>query len=317
MLNTVDKVIAVAEQEVGYLEKSAKAYKADPSVLYKKTEGAGRDNYTKYGKEMHELYPTVMDFPAYWCDCFVDWCFQKAYGVTTAKSLIGGDFNDYTVSSAQMYKNKNAYFKSNPKVGDQVFFHNGTRICHTGLVYKVTDSYIYTIEGNTTSEAGVESNGGCVAKKCYKITNSRIDGYGRPKYDVVNGNTSTNTSTNTTSNTTTNKNNTDKFKEVVKELQTALNTEYKKKLVVDGIPGPKTLAATPKIYIKTKNTKPLTVKALQKLLTIAGFPCEADGYFGPKTEAMTKEFQTKIVGLKKPDGVFSAKQKSWKALLRL
>ena len=305
MLNTVDKVIAVAEQEVGYLEKSAKAYKADPSVLYKKTEGAGRDNYTKYGKEMHDIYPSVMDFPAYWCDTFVDWCFQKAYGVSTAKSLIGGNFDDSTSASVQMYKKKNAYFKSNPKVGDQVFFNNGTRVCHTGLVYKVTDSYIYTIEGNTSSEAGVESNGGCVAKKCYKITNSKIDGYGRPKYDVE-GQTNTNSIQSI-----------NPFKEAVKELQIALNTEYKKKLVVDGMPGPKTYAATPTLYIKTKNTKPLTVKALQRLLTIAGFSCEVDGWFGTNTEKMTKEFQSKVVGLKKPDGKFSAKGKSWKALLRL
>lgn len=178
MANTVDKVIKIAEAEVGYLEKKDGNLK----YLYDKTSNAGFNNYTKYGKEMHEIYPSIMDYPAYWCDCFVDWCFYKAYGVSTAKSLIGGNFDDYTVASAQMYKNKNAYYTSNPKVGDQIFFNNGTRICHTGLVYKVTSTTVYTIEGNTSASSGVIANGGSVAKKSYKLSYARIDGYGRPKY---------------------------------------------------------------------------------------------------------------------------------------
>lgn len=182
MANTVDKVLAVAEAEVGYLEKSAKAYKADPAVLDQKTAGAGSDNYTKYGRDMHAVYPAVMDFPAAWCDAFADWCFYKAYGVTTAKSLLAGNFDDYTVASAQMYKNKGAYHKT-PRVGDQIFFNNGSGICHTGIVYKVSGSTVYTIEGNTSGGSTLVANGGGVAKKSYPLSYARIDGYGRPKYD--------------------------------------------------------------------------------------------------------------------------------------
>lgn len=185
MSNTSDKVIQIALSQVGYLEKSKAAYKADPNVLYKFTEGAGSDNYTKYNKEMHDIYPSVMDFPAAWCDCFVDWCFYQAYGIANAKALLGGNFQDYTVSSAQLYKNKGAYFKTGPKVGDQIFFRNDTRICHTGLVYAVDGKRVYTIEGNTSSGAEVVANGGAVCKKAYDLSNSRIDGYGRPKYDTA------------------------------------------------------------------------------------------------------------------------------------
>jgi hypothetical protein len=183
MANTVDKVIKVASNEVGYLEKSAAAYRKDKDILWNKTAGAGSDNYTKYGYEMHKLYPSIMDFPAYWCDCFVDWCFNKAYGTSNAKALIGGDFNDYTVASAQLYKNKKAFHTNNPKVGDQIFFNNGSRICHTGLVVEVKGGYVYTIEGNTSGASGVVSNGGGVARKKYPINSARISGYGRPKYD--------------------------------------------------------------------------------------------------------------------------------------
>lgn len=184
MANTSDKVIKIAAAEVGYLEKSASAYKKYPNVLNEKTRGAGSDNYTKFGRDMHKVYPEVMDFPAAWCDCFVDWCFYKAYGVANAKKLLAGQFDDYTVISANLYKGKKAWYTKNPKVGDQIFFKNANGgICHTGLVYKVDSNYVYTIEGNTSSASGVVANGGGVAKKKYSLTYSRIAGYGRPKYD--------------------------------------------------------------------------------------------------------------------------------------
>lgn len=175
----VHTVIDLALNEVGYLEKKSN------SQLDDKTANAGSANYTKYGRDMHNLYPSVMDFPASWCDAFVDWCFYKAYGVCNAKGLLGGDFNDYTPSSAQLYKNKNVWYTSNPKMGDQIFFKNDTRICHTGLVYDVDSKYVYTIEGNTSGASGVIANGGGVCKKKYPLTYSNIAGYGRPKYDNV------------------------------------------------------------------------------------------------------------------------------------
>lgn len=189
MANKASKVIDIAEAEVGYVEK------ANGNNLYDKTANAGDANYTKYGFEMHQIYPSVMDYPAAWCDAFVDWCFYKAFGVANAKALLGGNFDDYTPNSAQLYKNKGAYYKSNPKVGDQIFFNNGTRICHTGLVYKVDVSYVYTIEGNTSNASGVVANGGGVAKKKYTLNYAKIDGYGRPNYDSTANTSKTDTPT--------------------------------------------------------------------------------------------------------------------------
>ena len=186
-MNTPDKVIKIAINEVGYLEKSKIAYQKNPNILYEKTAGAGQDNYTKYGKDMHKIYPSIIDFPAYWCDVFVDWCFYKAYGVTTAKSLLGGNFDDYTVASCRMYQQKNALYDY-PVVGDQVFFtkNGSTSGCHhTGIVYKVDGKYFYTIEGNTSNADKVVRNGGGVAKKKYSIAQQRGKVlFGRPKYDM-------------------------------------------------------------------------------------------------------------------------------------
>lgn len=190
-MNTVEKVINVAAGEDGYLEKSASAYKKNPDILDEKTAGAGSDNYTKYGRDMHKIYPAVMDFPAPWCDSFVDWCFQKAYGVANAKGLLCGNFDDYTVASAQLYKNKGALDQT-PKKGAQVFFTKNGQVSgcyHTGLVYAVDNTYFYTIEGNTSGASGVVANGGGVAKKKYFIV-SYIGKtlFGHPKYDIAKSN---------------------------------------------------------------------------------------------------------------------------------
>lgn len=180
-----NKVIKIATNEVGYLEKSKAAYKKNPEIVDQKTAGAGFDNYTKYGRDMHKIYPSVMDFPAPWCDCFVDWCFHKAYGISTAKSLLAGNFNDYTVASAQMYEKHNALDKK-PEVGSQIFFtKNGksSGCYHTGLVVEVMNGgkAVVTIEGNTSATgSNIERNGGCVAKKVRNVTSNTL--FGHPKY---------------------------------------------------------------------------------------------------------------------------------------
>lgn len=183
MIICPDKVIMIAINEEGYLEKSKQAYKKDPNIIYDKSLGAGSDNITKYGKEMHEIYPKTMDTSAAWCDCFIDWCFVKAYGIEKAKELLCG-FDDYTVSSSNYFKKEKRWVVKDPVPGDQVFFKNEKRICHTGLVYKVDGRYIYTIEGNTSNKGILVINGGCVAKKKYPLSYHNLAGYGRPKYDV-------------------------------------------------------------------------------------------------------------------------------------
>ena len=301
MANTVDKVLAIAKAEAGYLEKK----NGDTKYLYDKRANAGYNNYTKYGKEMHEIYPAVMDYPAAWCDCFVDWCFYKAYGVATAKSLLDGNFDDYTVASALMYKNHNAWYTNNPKVGDQVFFKNSYGgICHTGLVIAVDNLYIHTIEGNTSAALGVVANGGGVAQKKYALNYSRIAGYGRPKYDKGNSNTNTvviePVRTNSVKYTK---------KQFIKDVQKAIGAK------VDGIAGPETLSKTITVS-KSKNRKHAVVKPIQKYLNKIGYNCGiADGIAGAKFDAAVKAYQ-KANGCV-ADGEITARNKTWKKLLGL
>ena len=304
---TAAEVIAIAKAEDGYLEKATNAKLDD------KTSNAGSNNYTKYARDLVKWIGSPYANGVAWCDMFFDWCIVKACiakagnekdGIAAAKKLLGG-WSAYTPTSANYYKNMDRW-GSTPKVGAQIFFKNTERIYHTGLVYKVANGYVYVYEGNTSSAAGVVANGGCVRAKSYAISYTKIAGYGYPDYSGE---------TETTKSSTTSK--ADKYKEKIKKLQTALNKEYKAGLVIDGIPGSKTLAATPTLNRKTRAKKPKTVKALQRLLTHYGYKCSIDGDFYTATEKMVKSFQKEVVGQKNPDGEVTAKNATWKKLLKL
>lgn len=188
-MTAAEKVLAVAQGEIGYLEKSAEAYREHGVVaLRPKTEYAGSDNYTQYGYDMHQLEPTAMDFPAAWCDAFVDWCFMSALGDAAARRALRGRYDDYTKNSASLYIHEDALMlrgKGKPEPGWQIFFSkDGTfsGIHHTGIVSSVDSTRVYTIEGNTSGAAGVIANGGGVWGKSYQLDDGRIFGYGVPDY---------------------------------------------------------------------------------------------------------------------------------------
>ena len=182
MTYDIQKVLNVAFAEVGYLEKKSN------SDLYNKTANAGSNNYNKYAYEMDTKYPDFYNGKKNgyaWCDVFVDYLFVKAYGVNDALKLLGQPLKSCgagCVWSAKYFKQIKC-FDTTPKVGDQIFFKDSKgEPCHTGIVYQVDDLYVYTIEGNTSSQEGVVANGGCVAQKKYAKTYNRIYGYGRPNY---------------------------------------------------------------------------------------------------------------------------------------
>ena len=178
------KVLNIALDEVGYLEKASK------SNLDDKTANAGSANITKYARDLAEVsYFNGNKQGVAWCATFASWCFYKAFGKAAALKLLCQPTNTKNNAGAGCKHARN-YFKAKgqlhdtPQVGDQIFFYSSDKseISHTGLVYKVDDKKVYTVEGNTSSASGVVANGGAVAKKSYALTYARIAGYGRPDY---------------------------------------------------------------------------------------------------------------------------------------
>lgn len=184
-LTAVERVIATAKSQVGYLEK------ASNSQLDSNTANAGRNNWTKYARDLDRL--GVYNFPKNgyaWCDMFVDWCFVTTFGVELAWKMTNqpmGGCGAGCTYSAQYYRNMGRFHKSNPQPGDQIFFSEdgGATSYHTGLVVAVDSKRVYTIEGNTSSDPGVVENGGSVNEKSYSLSYAKIGGYGTPDYSLV------------------------------------------------------------------------------------------------------------------------------------
>ena len=168
------KVISIALNEVGYLEKKSN------SQLDDKTANAGSGNYTKYARDLHKLgdFYNGNKNGFSWCDVFVDWCFVTAFGEGRALELLCQPKKSCGAGvgfSCDYYKNKGQFY-TKAQIGDQIFFKNSKGVrTHTGLVYQVDNNYVYTVEGNT---------GDGVRQKKYAINSSSIYGYGRPKYKV-------------------------------------------------------------------------------------------------------------------------------------
>lgn len=178
------KVIDIALSEVGYLEKASK------SNLDDKTANAGSGNYTKYASDL-AAYPYFNGSKqgAAWCAVFVAWCFVEAYGKDAALKLLCQPTKAANNAGAgcryamNYFKTKNQFY-TDPQPGDMIFFYSSDKssIAHTGLVYKVDNSKVYTVEGNTSGASGVIANGGGVCTKSYSLSYARIVGYGRPDY---------------------------------------------------------------------------------------------------------------------------------------
>lgn len=168
-MNAIGKLIQIAKDEIGYLEK------ASNSQLDSKTANAGENNYTKYWRD---IKPDYQGQP--WCAAFVSWCFMKAFGQEKAKKLLKHWPYVYCPTLGNLFT-RNA----NPKIGDIVIFYRNGTFAHTGIVTAVIGDRFYTIEGNTSGASGIIANGGGVCAKNY--LNSQMPGtkFCTPDYSIA------------------------------------------------------------------------------------------------------------------------------------
>lgn len=165
----INKVISVAEGEVGYLEKRSN------SQLDSKTANAGSANYTKYWRDIKSNYQQEP-----WCACFVTWVLQKAFGKDIAEKLLKHYPFVYCPTLASLCK-----LNSNPKRGDIVLFYRNGTFCHTGIVTGVNGDYFTTIEGNTSGGSSIVANGGGVFAKGYYNSNLPGTKFVTPDWSIV------------------------------------------------------------------------------------------------------------------------------------
>lgn len=159
-MNTqAEKIIAFVNSQIGYQETP--------------------ENITKYAAEIDKNWPDFYNYKKQgvaWCDIFVDYAFLHEFGEEEALRLLcqpkksAGAGCKY---SRQYYEKAGRLFKD-PQPGDQIFFGPIADSNHTGIVTKVEDGRVYTVEGNS---------GDAVKAHSYALTNSRINGYGRPRWN--------------------------------------------------------------------------------------------------------------------------------------
>lgn len=254
----IKKIIALAEAQVGY--------EATPVKRNKYAEALDKADFFNGKKNGFD-----------WCCCFVAWLFFDTWGKAKAQEMLF--LPEHSLGAACPYvagyyiKNKSWY--QTPEVGDQILFGTRGDEDHTGIVWKVTNNYVYTIEGN----AG--GGNGKVMKRQYARTNSWISGYGRPNWDVV------------ASEPTPEPTPKPVVPKIIEEdgIFGVESTKAMQKWIgldqTGRIPGQdKALKKYfPALTSATfEDSGSVTIRYFQRYLTQRGFPCgPADGYLGPNT----------------------------------
>lgn len=163
-MTSVDKVLGIARNEIGYHEAGT--------------------NITKYADEIDRTAFNNGPKNGYaWCAVFQEWLFFKAFGERMAMKILNipnGSSAAGCNEFSQYFIGANAFYRGVPKAGELIFFYVGKEINHVGIVEKVEEAAVYTIEGNS---------GDSVRRKSYMVNDSSIAGYGSPNYALVDGET--------------------------------------------------------------------------------------------------------------------------------
>lgn len=156
-MSIVDKIINTAKSQIGTCEP---------------------DGDDKYIKVYNELTGAKFGMDVAWCAIFVTWvmymCGVAKDVVTRFASCTAG--MKWFISKGQ-WKNAKAYGGTyTPVPGIPVFFSKAHKLMdpsHVGIVTKVTSTYVYTVEGNTSD---------AVHERKYLLNDPYIIGYGVPAY---------------------------------------------------------------------------------------------------------------------------------------
>lgn len=181
-------LIAVALSQLGYTEGNDNGDYGGVSN--------GNQNFTEYNYNMGSFGVGYGGSNYPWCASFVSFCLLQA-GTHNQTKIADwcrkheGDaayiWREVSCSKWASQLRQCGYFSDSahfggsytPLSGDLIFFtQNGSTESHIGIVLYTEGDRVYTVEGNTSPAAGLESNGGGVYLKSYPRTSSYIRGYG-------------------------------------------------------------------------------------------------------------------------------------------
>lgn len=161
-MSIIEKIISTAKSQIGTCEP---------------------DGDDKYIKVYNEATGAKFGMNVAWCAIFVTWvmivCNVAKEVVLRFASCTAG--MKWFIKQGR-WKNAKAYGGTyTPVPGILIFFSKGHKLTdpsHVGIVTKVTSTYVYTVEGNTSD---------AVHERKYLLNDSYIIGYGVPSYaDNVN-----------------------------------------------------------------------------------------------------------------------------------
>lgn len=170
-----ERLIGTAADQVGYMGK-----RSNSQLDEYNSNTSGKWN--KYARDLDALgdFYNGKKNGYDWCDVFVDWCFVTTFGRGLGQRLLGQPNRSLgagTGYSLKYYQQMGRLFSS-PEPGDQIFFGDSKTTWHTGIVSKVENGYVHTIEGNAGNPSAVR-----VGR--YVIGGKSIKGYGRPDWTLV------------------------------------------------------------------------------------------------------------------------------------
>lgn len=267
-INYRDKLVEVAIKEIGVSEPS------------------GDDKYISwYNSETNAGFANTVS----WCAIFVSWCCRQA-GIS--KDVIPNYASCTTAMNT--FKKLGTWRQAGvytPKKGDIIFFDwdkDPSVSEHTGIVEKVDNRYVYTIEGNS-------GDPGAVRRKSYGLTSTYILGY--VEWDNSNVNTSIQACQSFLN---------EHFgmsievdgsfgpsskKALIMAIQKTLNKDYGTNLSVDGSFGPATQNAFPNVVpVKTGDI----AYCCQIALIANGYWVSLDGSYGPACANSVIAFQRSV-----------------------
>ncbi len=181
-------VVAVALSQLGYTEGN--------SVDDFGGTSGGNNNFTEFNWNMGDFGQGYGTNNYHWCASFVAFCLLQARcheqtrisdWCRSHKGDINYVWREVSCSQWAAQLRRFDYFEYSankggdyiPISGDLIFFtSNGSSESHIGIVLYSDGTNVYTVEGNTGHAAGLETNGGGVYAKSYKLSSSYIMGYG-------------------------------------------------------------------------------------------------------------------------------------------